>query len=85
MARVCHNQGPMGAKQLSYATNRRGGSCRICSAVASGRDQNRWVNLRLTNAALRTIDKGHRCRSGRAVRRAASTSKRSRRKRNRDA
>ncbi len=61
MARVCQvtGKGPMSGNNVSHANNKTKRRFlpnlqRRCFWVES---ENRWVSLRLTNAALRTIDK----------------------------
>lgn len=61
MARVCQVTGkaPMVGHHVSHANNKT--KRRFMPNLQSRRffveSENRWVNLRLTNAALRTIDK----------------------------
>jgi len=61
MARVCQVTGkaPMVGNNVSHANNRT--KRRFLPNLQSRRfwveGENRWVNLRLTNAGLRTIDK----------------------------
>ena len=61
MARVCQvtGKGPMVGNNVSHANNRT--KRRFLPNLQRRRfwveSENRWVSLRLTNAALRTIDK----------------------------
>ena len=61
MARVCQVTGkkPMGGHNVSHANNRT--KRRFMPNLQNRRfwveSESRWVSLRLTNAALRTIDK----------------------------
>ena len=61
MARVCQvtGKGPMSGNNVSHANNRT--KRRFLPNLQRRRfwveAENRWVSLRLTNAALRTIDK----------------------------
>jgi large subunit ribosomal protein L28 len=61
MARVCQvtGKGPMSGNNVSHANNRT--KRRFLPNLQYRRfwveSENRWVRLRLTNAALRTIDK----------------------------
>jgi len=61
MARVCQvtGKGPMSGNKVSHANNRT--RRRFLPNLQRRRfwveTENRWVSLRLTNAALRTIDK----------------------------
>ena len=61
MARVCQvtGKGPMSGNNVSHANNRT--RRRFLPNLQRRRfwveTENRWVSLRLTNAALRTIDK----------------------------
>ena len=61
MARVCQvtGKGPMSGNNVSHANNRT--RRRFLPNLQRRRfwveAENRWVSLRLTNAALRTIDK----------------------------
>ncbi len=61
MARVCQvtGKGPMSGNNVSHANNRT--RRRFLPNLQRRRfwveSENRWVSLRLTNAALRTIDK----------------------------
>ncbi|OGT00150.1 MAG: 50S ribosomal protein L28, partial [Gallionellales bacterium RBG_16_56_9] len=61
MARVCQvtGKGPMSGNKVSHANNRT--KRRFLPNLQRRRfwveSENRWVSLRLTNAALRTIDK----------------------------
>ena len=61
MARVCQvtGKGPMVGNNVSHANNKT--KRRFMPNLQRRRffveSENRWVNLRLTNAALRTIDK----------------------------
>lgn len=61
MARVCQvtGKGPMSGNNISHANNKT--KRRFLPNLQRRRfwveSENRWVSLRLTNAALRTIDK----------------------------
>ena len=61
MARVCQvtGKGPMSGNNVSHANNKT--KRRFLPNLQRRRfwveSENRWVSLRLTNAALRTIDK----------------------------
>ncbi len=61
MARVCQvtGKGPMSGNNISHANNKT--KRRFLPNLQRRRfwveTENRWVSLRLTNAALRTIDK----------------------------
>ncbi len=61
MARVCQvtGKGPMVGNNVSHANNKT--KRRFLPNLQRRRfwveSENRWINLRLTNAALRTIDK----------------------------
>lgn len=61
MARVCQvtGKGPMSGNSVSHANNRT--RRRFLPNLQRRRfwveSENRWVSMRLTNAALRTIDK----------------------------
>jgi large subunit ribosomal protein L28 len=61
MARVCDvtGKGPMVGNNVSHANNKT--KRRFLPNLQRRRfwveSENRWINLRLTNAALRTIDK----------------------------
>ena len=61
MARVCQvtGKGPMSGNNISHANNKT--RRRFLPNLQRRRfwveSENRWVSLRLTNAALRTIDK----------------------------
>lgn len=61
MARVCQvtGKGPMSGNNVSHANNRT--KRRFLPNLQRRRfwveTENRWISLRLTNAALRTIDK----------------------------
>jgi len=61
MARVCPitGKGPMVGNRVSHANNKT--KRRFMPNLQSRRfwveSENRWISLRLTNAALRTIDK----------------------------
>jgi large subunit ribosomal protein L28 len=61
MARVCQvtGKGPMSGNNISHANNKT--KRRFLPNLQRRRfwveSENRWISLRLTNAALRTIDK----------------------------
>ena len=61
MARVCQvtGKGPMSGNNISHANNKT--KRRFLPNLQRRRfwveSENRWINLRLSNAALRTIDK----------------------------